>query len=106
MKNRKTTPHSAGPDSAHGPGTAGLAHGYFDLAGPANGTTCAHAAVTACGAATVARLTGGVPGDKVLPTTTGTLPVDGPVRWGGQNLTAPARAEKWSQRRRSTVALR
>jgi hypothetical protein len=43
--------------------------------------------VTATGAPAVMRLAGCVLGDKVLPTTTGTLPGDGPRRWGGRALT-------------------
>jgi hypothetical protein len=43
MKNWKTPPHSAGPDSAHGLGTTGLAHGHFGLAGVADGSTCTRA---------------------------------------------------------------
>jgi hypothetical protein len=42
IKNQKTPPHNSGPDSAHGPGTAGLAHNNFGLAGLANDVTCAH----------------------------------------------------------------
>jgi hypothetical protein len=83
MKNRKTPPHSAGPNLAHGPGTAGLA-------GPADGTTWARTAVITCRTAAVVRLTrlaDGVLGDKVLPTMTGTLLGDDPARWGGRALT-------------------
>jgi hypothetical protein len=45
MKNRKTPPHSVGSDSAHGPGTAGLAYGHFGLVGPTDGATYARAIV-------------------------------------------------------------
>jgi hypothetical protein len=34
---RKKSPHGAGPASAHGPSTIGLAHDHFSLADPANG---------------------------------------------------------------------
>jgi hypothetical protein len=33
MKNQKKSPHSAGPASAHGPGTTGPAHNHFGLGG-------------------------------------------------------------------------
>jgi hypothetical protein len=42
MKKWTSLSHSAGPDSAHEPDTAGLGHNDFSLAGPANGVTCAH----------------------------------------------------------------
>jgi hypothetical protein len=87
MKNQKTLSHSAGPKSAHGSGTVGLAHGHFGLAGLSQGGTQHTRMVTATGAPAVMRLAGCVLGDKVLPTTTGTLPGDGPRRWGGRALT-------------------
>jgi hypothetical protein len=62
MKNQKTPPHSVGPDSAHRTGTAGLAD-------PTDGTMR------------------GVLRNKVLPTTSRTLPKDDPTKWGGQALT-------------------
>jgi hypothetical protein len=82
MKNqKKKLPHSVGPALAHGPNTVGLAHGHFVQAGPADSVTCAHAAVTTCGAAA------DVLCDEVLPTTTKALPGDGWTRWGGRALT-------------------
>jgi hypothetical protein len=82
--------HSAGPASAHGPGTAGLAHDHFGLASPVDDTLHACVAVTVRGAAAVARLVGGVPCDKVLPTTTEAVPGDARARWGGRALTEVA----------------
>jgi hypothetical protein len=71
-------------------GLALLAWPMTISAWPASRWRDARVTVTTRGAATVvrlARLTGGVPFNEVLPTTTGALPRDGRARWGGWALT-------------------